>query len=107
MPQIDELRNAVHRVIEQNLLVGYRPGRFIQVTEDGMASNIVEVCEHLLTNPETLEHIEPAVKTYPDLLTLEEEVVRDPEGFGLSEHARASARERLDWFRQISPRARS
>ncbi len=107
MTRVDDLRMAVRRVIEQNLSVGYPPRRFIQATEDGMASNIVEVCEHLLTNPETLEHIEPAVRTYAGLLTLEEEVVRDPEGFGLSERARASARDRLNWFRQISPTVRS
>jgi len=107
MSQTDELRKAVRKVIEQNIAVGYRPGRFIQATEDGTASNIVEVCEHLLTNPATLEHIEPAVRMYADLLTLEEEVVRDPERFGLSEHARVSARERLNWFLQISPKTRS
>jgi len=107
MTQVDDLRKAVRRVIEQNLSIGYPPRRFILVTEDGMASNIVEICEHLLTNPETLEHIEPAVRTYAGLLTLEEEVMRDPDGFGLSDHARESARDRLDWFRQISPGARS
>jgi hypothetical protein len=107
MSQTDELRKAVRRVIEQNITVGYRPGRFVQATEDGTASNIVEVCEHLLTNPETLEHIEAAVRAYAGLLTLEEEVVRHAEGFGLSEKARMSARERLDWFLQISPKARS
>jgi len=107
MSQTDELRIAVRKVIEQNISVGYRPSRFIQAREDGMASNIVEVCEHLLTNPETLEHIEPAIKKYADLLTLQEEVVQDPEGFGLSPSARVSAREGFNWFLQISPKTRS
>jgi hypothetical protein len=107
MSQTDELRIAVRKVIEQNISVGCRPSRFIQATEDGMASNIVEVCEHLLTNSETLEHIEPVVKKYADLLTLEEEVVRDPQGFGLSPSARVSARERFNGFLQISPKTRS
>jgi len=102
MSQEEELRNAVKRVIDQNLSIGYRPSRFIGATEDGRAPHIVEICEHLLTNSATLEHIEHAVKTFKNLLTLEDEVTQNPTGFGLSEAARESAQKRVEYFRMIS-----
>ncbi len=106
MANTQALRNAVQRVIEQNLSLNYRPNRFIHATEHGLAANIVEVCERLLTNPETLEHIEPAVRANPGLLTLEDEVLRDRDGFGLPESVRASCAERVRWFDQICPSRR-
>ena len=107
MSENDELRRAVRKVIEQNRSIGYPPNRFIQATEDGFAANIVEVCERLLTNPETLQHLEPAVKAFRNLLTLEDEVTEHPTGFGLSDDARRSAQDRVTWFLQISPGRRS
>jgi len=103
MSQEAALRTAVKRVIDQNRSIGYTPSRFIQATEDGMAINIFDVCERLLTSPETLEHLEPAVTKYRTLLTLEDEVARDPTALGLSEAAHKSANERVQYFTQICP----
>ena len=103
----DELRSAVRRVIDQNLSIGYPPNRFIGETQNCRSIRIVEVCERLLTNPETLEHLEKPVRQYRSLLTLEDAVVNHPEGFGLSQSARNSAKARIEYFQQICPGRRS
>ena len=40
------LRDAVREVIRQNREVGYSPGRFIQLTENGEAGELVICCQN-------------------------------------------------------------
>jgi hypothetical protein len=99
--QVARLRQAVVAVIEQNRSIGYTPTRFIQATENGRVMNIVEVCEALITNPATLEWLEPALRRFPGMRTLEDEVTESPDGLGLSPEVVQNAKARAEFFRGI------
>lgn len=98
------LREAVIRVIEQNKSRGYLPARFIQMTENGYAQNLAQACENLLTSPNAFEQVERAIRNDPELLTLEDEIAKSLNGFGLSNAAVEQARARVEFLNRIRRR---
>jgi hypothetical protein len=72
MPTPENLQAAVHCVIESNSADGYTPSRFIQMTEDGTAPNLLAICTRLINKGELTEYLESAVKACPKILLLED-----------------------------------
>ena len=64
------LRDAVREVIRQNREVGYSPGRFIQLTENGEAEDLVSRCQNLVNDPATFDILFDGVDEYPAFLAL-------------------------------------
>jgi hypothetical protein len=72
LPTPPTLSAAVSLVIESNREDGYTPTRFIQVTQEGFAPNLLAVCSRLINKGEILEWLERALASHPMLLTLED-----------------------------------
>lgn len=68
LPDVQTLPDAVRRVIESNLSDGYPPNRFIGMTQDGTAPDLLAVCTRLINKDENLADIENALKSVPTLL---------------------------------------
>ena len=101
------LQDAVKAVIAQNIGIGYRPGRFIQVTREGHAENLVEVCNNLVQKGETFEALYPQIVNRPDTLTLEDLIVLSPHGreWGLDESTVEIAAARVEaWDKEVGHR---
>jgi hypothetical protein len=81
LPTPQTLRDAVLEVISSNLADLYPPTRFRGVTEEGNALNLLDVCRHLINDPDNLVWIENAVLGHPYLLTLEDLVCRYGSGW--------------------------
>ena len=72
LPTPQTLSAAVSLVIDSNRQDGYTPTRFIQVTQEGSAPNLLAVCSRLINKGEILEWLERALESHPMLLTLED-----------------------------------
>jgi hypothetical protein len=72
LPTPPTLSAAVQLVIESNHEDGYTPTRFIQVTQEGFAPNLLAVCRRVINKGEILEWLERALASHPMLLTLED-----------------------------------
>ena len=70
VPNPVTLRDAVREVIHQNLEVGHSPGRFIQLTENGEAEDLVVRCQNLVNDPAIFDILFDGVDEYPAFLAL-------------------------------------
>ncbi len=112
MSNSGQLSAAVRKVIGQNQSIGYPPNRFLVMTQDGMAEDLTEQCEKLVRSQQAYAQIWEAIRKFPTLLTLEDEIVRSPDGLGLSAEVVELARERVNEFDKIrnqraSPRSKA
>jgi hypothetical protein len=80
LPTPRSLSEAVREVIRQNEALGYCPARFRQATENGDASNLLQVCTNLICSADALQALEDALGSYPELLTLEDLLARSRYG---------------------------
>ena len=78
VPLPTTLREAVVQVINQNASIGYRPSRFIQVTQGGYAEKLAEACDALIRKGETFETLQTQIQRDPTTLTLEDLIVHSP-----------------------------
>ncbi len=101
MPHAHNLREAVQLVIASNRSDGYPPTRFIQVTEEGYADDLLERCTRLIEKGETLEYLDSAFQRFPTLLTLEDFVSRFGTDWGFPSTAIAAAQDRAAYFDQL------
>jgi hypothetical protein len=106
LPNALDLHAAVRAVIDSNRSDGYQPNRFVGVTADGTAPDLLVVCKRLINKGETLEYLEPALKSYPTLLTLEDFVSRHGLEWGFDEATIETARARCAYFDKIAGRTR-
>lgn len=90
-------------MIEQSIDEGYTPKRFMNMTANGDADDIVEICESLLTSAHAFEELEKSMRKYPGSPTLEDKVAESPDGFGLSRAAMEQARARVKYLDMIIP----
>ena len=91
-------------VISQNVSIHYRPIRFIQVTQEGYADNLVEVCNRLIQKGETFDALSPQVISCPETLTLEDLIIHSPHGkeWGLDESTVEVAAARAEaWDKEV------
>ena len=97
------LRKAVTKVIEQNKSVGTSPNKFIIMTENGDAEDIVSICEKFLSVKKHFDSILYEIYANKAMITLEEVIAYDPhpEKFGLSQIALESAKERAKYLGEI------
>ena len=72
----ESLPEAVRAVIGQNKSQRYTPTRFIQATGNGEVPGLLEVCIGLIASETALEWLDKALQQYPNLLTLEDYVMR-------------------------------
>lgn len=89
-------------VIEQNVSVGYVPGDFIHITCTAEDYALLEVCQNLIMKAETLQWLEQALAKHPDLLTLEDLVLRYGAEWGFSEAVISEARGRSELFEKLA-----
>ena len=102
LPNVQTLKEAVKQVIQSNSSDGYVPTRFIQATGGGDSPTLPYVCDRLIVKGETLEYLERALIEHPQLLTLEDFVVRDGANWGFSLSTIEIAEARVKYFDQIS-----
>lgn len=95
------LKEAVKKVITQNISIGYTPNRFISITKNGDAENLGEIISNLVLKKELLEELERAIEKYGNVLTIEDMIVREQDYFGLSEHVVTQAKARSEWFDKL------
>ena len=104
VPAPTMLRDAVMEVVRQNISIGYTPTRFIQMTEGGNANNLVDICDRLIQNGETYNAVSSQLNSHPDILTLEDLVVRSSHGrkWGLDEATVEMAKARVvAWDKEV------
>lgn len=106
LPTPRDLNDAVRCVIESNRSDGYTPTRFIQVTADGTAPDLIAICIRLINKGEILEHLDGALKRFPTLLTLEDLVSHYGSVWGFDEATIEMARARSEYFDQIARQTR-
>ena len=102
MPTPKNLVAAVQCVIESNRADGYVPTRFIQITEDGTAPNLLAICTRLINKGELLEYLESAVKACPKLLLLEDLVSKQGAEWGFDERTVEMAAARSKRFDEVA-----
>ena len=107
LPVVTSLSDAVARVIESNKSDGYQPTRFVAVTGNGHAPDLLAVCERLILKGETLEYLDKALERFPTLLTLEDLVARYGAGWGFSQETIEVAKARVNSFAFLSHLSRS
>lgn len=69
LPNVRSLSAAVSEVIQSNRRDGYNPTRFVGITQDGTAPNLLAVCRKLIMSPETLEWLESGLDKFPQILS--------------------------------------
>jgi hypothetical protein len=106
LPAAQTLRRAVECVIESNTADGYPPTRFRQMTMDGTASNLVEVCRNLINKGELLELLERELEKRPTLLTIEDFVCRYGSEWGFDATTISMADARRVRFDQVANQTR-
>ena len=100
LPNPLTLREAVQEVIQQNKNIGYNPRRFIGATEEGHISNLIQVCTNLIFSDNAVKELERAVTRFPNLLTLEDLVVKSEFGsqWDFDEDSIQRAKETVNWL---------
>ena len=108
------LRDAVRHVICQNVKAGCQPNRLRNATLNGEADDLVDVCNRMVENLDTLHFLIDEVRSVPNLLTLEDLVVYSPHGknWGINAELAVARVETLDksvghqrWCSQATPSA--
>jgi hypothetical protein len=102
LPNVRTLSAAVSEVIDSNRRDGYNPTRFVGVTQDGTAPDLLGVCRKLILNPETLEWLESGLEKFPQILTLEDFVSRYGADWGFDQETIQMADSRVQRFDQIA-----
>lgn len=100
LPDVRTLNQAVRYVIESNIADGYMPSRFIQITENGEAPNLLEVCRRLINKAELLEVLEADFTRYPTMVVLEDIVKDRGREWGFDSVTIANAQARSEYFDQ-------
>ena len=106
LPNPRNLKAAVRYVIESNIADGYVPSRFIQVTGDGTAPDLLAVCRRLISKGETLQYLDSALKRISTLLTLEDLVSWRGAEWGFDNSTIDIARARSVYFDLVAGRTR-
>ena len=94
VPDPVTLRDAFREVIRQNREVGYSPSRFIQLTENGEAEDLIIRCQNLVNDPATFDILFDGVAAHPAFLSLEDLIAHSPhaEDWGLDDASVIEAR---------------
>lgn len=98
------LREGVKRVIDQNQSLGYHPEIFIFQTKNGESDNLELVISDLIKSKSSEESIVEAIKKYGHVLSIEDLIVEDENGFGLPDDVIMEAKKRkqvFDWHRDL------
>ncbi len=93
------LKEAVKKVIRQNISAGYNPVIFFHATKNGESKNLREIINRMIMNDELLEELEKAIEKHKEVITIEDFVAK--EGFGLPIEVVEEAKARSQWFDQL------
>lgn len=102
LPAPQNLEEAVELVIQYNKADGYNPTRFIALVRGRSGSALQRICDQLITNPETLAHIDKAFTPHPQLLTIEDFVAEYGALWGFTPSTIESAQARTKYFNQLA-----
>ncbi len=100
LPRVTTLQQAVEEVIGSNRVDGYTPTLFIRMTQYGNAPDLQQVCERLILRGETLDAVTRALKSHPNMLTIEDFVARRGNEWGFSDEVVKAAQARVTYFDQ-------
>ena len=92
------LKEAVKEVISQNNSVRFHPEIFIFQTKAGEAEDLELKVSDLIRNPNTETEVVDAIRRYGDVLSIEELVVKDENGFGLPDDVLRESKNRTKRF---------
>jgi len=110
MPEVDlpnnleqlNLSQAAQYVIDQNTEIGYTPTEFLNIVNRGNANNDLNVrISNLVLDIKLLERLEPLIRQYPNLVTIEDLITNKEDKFGLSGEVAKQAQARTERFNQI------
>jgi hypothetical protein len=102
MPVAGSLAAAINCVIDSNRKDGYTPTRFISLTKNGDAPDLLGISKRLINKGELLEYLEEAVKACPKLLLLEDFVAIHGDKWGFDKPTVEMAIARSQYFDQIA-----
>ena len=97
------IKEACKKVIIQNESQGYHPEIFIFQTKRCEATDLDYRLSNLVKSQTAIDAVGDAIRKYGKILTIEDLIVEDMEGFGLSEDIRNKAEENVkgyDWLRK-------
>lgn len=99
------LKDGVKQVIDQNQSLGYHPEIFIFQTKNGESDNLELVISDLIKSKSSEESIVEAIKKYGHILSIEDLIVEDENGFGLPADIIMEAKKRkeiFNWYRDLN-----
>lgn len=106
VPQVSSLNDAARFVIDSNRADGYVPSRFIQITANGDAPNLLELCRKLINQGKLLETLEKDFAKFPATTTIEDFVAQRGREWGFDGVTIANAKARSEYFDQLVKRKR-
>ena len=95
------LKEAVKKVIEQNISIGFHPEIFIVHLENGEAPDLSDKVSRLVFNQNAIDSVSNAIRRYGEVLTIEDLIIEDVEGFGLSKEVIDKARENVGGYKWL------
>jgi hypothetical protein len=102
LPPATTLPPAVNRVIVSNIGDGWRPSRFIQVTQSGAAENLGAVGENLILSGEAQGYVIDAFRRDQlPYLTIEDYESQRGADWGFSDGAIEQAKAAVDTFDKL------
>ncbi len=105
IPKVNNLREAVQFVIKNNTDIGYSPTYFIRETSCSDRA-LPGQCIKLVHSPNALNAVYMALEKHPDMVTLEDFVVRYGEEWGLPAETISKAKESVTTFNERWPSTR-
>lgn len=102
------LKEATKKVIEQNESKGYHPEIFIFQTKRGEVEDLSFRISNFIQSKTAIDAVLKAIEKYGDILTIEDLVTKDKNGFGLPSDVIDRAKQNakgFEWKRNFSNRA--
>ncbi|MCK5320615.1 hypothetical protein KAJ61_04455 [Candidatus Parcubacteria bacterium] len=95
---LQTLKQAIKEVIKQNESKGYHPEIFIFQTKKGEAFDLNYKVGNFVTSQTAIDAVLKAIKKYGDILTIEDLIVKNENGFGLPQKIIDKAKQNAEGF---------
>jgi len=92
------LKQAVKEVIRQNELLGYHPEIFIFQTKRGEAPDLDYRVGNFVKSQTAIDAVLKAIEEYGDILTIEDLIVKNKNGFALPQDIVYKAKQNAEGF---------
>jgi hypothetical protein len=104
LPKVNNLREAVEEVIKNNQREGYPPNRFRNMTRVHN-NELPSVCRSLVISRDALSYLFDALRSYPNLLSIEDFISHYGEQWGLKDVVE-EATKRVQLYDEIAKKQR-